>query len=213
MIECLTMSGKTNSDRKTLRRQATIAEIVTAAWDLSREKGLGNFSMRELGDAVGMRAQSLYSYFESKNEIFDAMFADGNRAFVIALDEPPREPSSGADPVEVVSELARRFFHFCTSEPVRYQLLFQRTLPDFEPSPESYAIAEQGYRVAVAPLVELGFEEDELDIATAIMAGLVAQQLSNDPTGDRWERLIERATQMLLAEVRTDSPTTSRQGS
>ena len=41
----------------------------------------------------------------------------------------------------------RLFVEFCTSDPVRYQLLFQRTIPDFEPSPESYArdrAVEQG---------------------------------------------------------------------
>ena len=35
----------------------------------------------------------------------------------------------------------RRFVDFCTADPARYQLLFQRTLPGFEPSPRSYAPA------------------------------------------------------------------------
>lgn len=34
---------------------------------------------------------------------------------------------------------ARAFFEFCTADPVRYQLLFQRTIPGFVPSPTATA--------------------------------------------------------------------------
>ena len=34
-----------SGDRRALRREQTIAEIVDAAWELSRANGLGNFSM------------------------------------------------------------------------------------------------------------------------------------------------------------------------
>ncbi|MEI6375067.1 MAG: TetR/AcrR family transcriptional regulator, partial [Actinomycetes bacterium] len=50
-------------DRRASRRAATQAEIVSAAWDLVRTQGLAGLSMRDLGDRVGMRAQSVYGYF------------------------------------------------------------------------------------------------------------------------------------------------------
>ena len=197
------MSGLAVSDRKALRRQATIDEIVAAAWELSRANGLGAFSMRELGARVGMRAQSLYSYFASKHELYDAMFADGYRAFIEWLEEP----ADAADPVERMRRMARRFFDFCVSDPVRHQLLFQRTLPDFVPSDASLALAEQAYDVGLGPLREIGIADDGLDLVTGVMAGLVAQQIANDPGGDRWERLIDRTTAMLLRELAPDVPT------
>ena len=40
----------------------------------------------------------------------------------------------------------RFFVEFCTEDPARYQLLFQRTIPGFEPSPESFAISVDGLR-------------------------------------------------------------------
>ena len=55
------MSGKPNGDRRSVRRQETKAEIISAAWDLVREKGLAGLAMRDLGDRVGMKAQSIYS--------------------------------------------------------------------------------------------------------------------------------------------------------
>ena len=65
------------NDRRAQRRQETKDEIVAAAWDLVREQGLAGLAMRDLGARVGMRAQSIYSYFESKHEIYDAMFREG----------------------------------------------------------------------------------------------------------------------------------------
>jgi AcrR family transcriptional regulator len=194
------MSGVANSNRIALRRQAASDEIVRAAWQLSREHGLGNFSMRELGDRVGMRAQSVYSYFASKTEIFDAMFADGNRALIEHLDGDDA-PDPHDDPVAAIRRGVRRFFSFCTSDPVRYQLLFQRTLPDFVPSEESYALARQAYEVGLGPLRELGVSDADLDLVTALTTGLVAQQLSNDPGGDRWERQLDRVVHILAREL------------
>jgi AcrR family transcriptional regulator len=195
-------------DRRSVRRQATIDEIVAAAWELSRERGLGTFSMRELGERVGMRAQSLYSYFASKHELYDAMFADGNRAFVAWM----RGPAGAVDPdpVEAVRESGRRFFAFCVGDPVRYQLLFQRPIPDFVPSEQSFAVAQEAYEVGVAPLRAAGLGDEGIDLATAVISGLVGQQIANDPGGDRWERLIDRATTMLLRELAPELVTTPR---
>ena len=207
------MSGTTNSPRITLRRQDTMAEIVTAAWDLSRENGLGNFSMRELGTRVGMKAQSLYSYFGSKHEIYDAMFCEGNGALIETM-EASNNGCEGGDQVEVIASMMHRFFEFCTSDPVRYQLLFQRTIPDFAPSEESFAVAQRAYGVSLAPLRRLGLTGSQLDLVTGVMAGLVAQQISNEPGGNRWELLIGQATSMLLNELVPDhnAPLQNRNG-
>ena len=179
-----------------------MAEIVDAAWELSRANGLGNFSMRELGTRVGMRAQSLYSYFTSKHEIYDAMFLDGNRALLEALAPPVATDGERAeDPASELKRAMRRFFEFCLADPVRYQLLFQRTIPEFEPSSASYGVAQEAYDAGVGSLRSLGLTQADLDLATALMVGMVSQQLSNEPEGDRWRSQLDRAMEMLLAEL------------
>ncbi len=193
------MSGKTNTDRRSARRQATIDEILAAAWALVRERGLAGLGMRELGDRVGMRAQSLYSYFASKHEIYDAMFRQGNEAFIEALAEDERRSSDADDPVAGARRLAHVFVDFSMSDPARYQLLFQRTVPDFVPSPESYAVAQTAYAMGVARLDALSIPEAGVRMANALFSGLVAQQLANDPIGDGWVGLVDDAVDMLLA--------------
>jgi hypothetical protein len=93
----------------------------------------------------------------------------------------------------------RNFVRFCTEDPVRYQLLFQRTIPGFEPSAESYAHAVEGLGIVRQQLADLGLTDQKaLDLLTAIGNGLADQQISNDPGGDRWTRLVDDAMEMLF---------------
>lgn len=194
------MSGITNSDRRSVRRQETQAEILAAAWELVREHGLAGLSLRDLGRRVGMQAQSLYSYFASKNDIYDAMFMEGYQAFVDSL--APIVEDEGDDPIAAAREAVRSFVEFCTSDPVRYQLLFQRTIPGFEPSPESWAVALEAYEQMRTGLAAIGVHDQAtLDLWTAMMTGLTDQQISNDPGGTRWIGLVDRAVDLLVRDV------------
>ena len=189
----------TTIDRRAARRAATRAEIVSAAWDLAREHGLAGLSMRDLGERVGMRAQSVYSYFSGKDEIYDAMFREGYEQFIEVNAVRAQADASALDKVRFQVD---RFFRFCTDDPVRYQLLFLRTIPGFEPSPESYAVAVDALSRIHADMAELGIEDPEAaDLATALFTGLVSQQIANDPGGDLWYRLVDRAAHMLLREI------------
>jgi len=185
-------------DRRARRHAATKGEILAAAWRLAREHGLGAWSLRDVAREVGMQAPSLYGYFASKNAMFDAMFADGYADLLARVEEAAASPASA---VEKLRASAPLFFDFCVEDPARFQLLFLRTLPGFEPSAESYALA----RVAIERLTEVlagaGMREPEhLDLWTALMTGLASQQVSNDPGGNRWRRLLEPAVEMFLAQ-------------
>lgn len=190
-------------DRRAARRLETRREIVDAAWDLVRDNGLAGLAMRDLGERVGMKAQSIYSYFESKNDIYDTMFRDAYLDFMSTMlgEEPDSEPVD----LETVLRGSHRFFDFCTSDPVRYQLLFQRTIPDFVPSEESYAVAVQALEALAGQLAAFGVTDPEaVDLWTAVLTGLTDQQISNDPGGDRWKRIVDRAVLMLLRELSPD---------
>jgi AcrR family transcriptional regulator len=185
-------------DRRAERREATTAEILEAAQVLMREHGVAGLSLRDLGQKVGMRAQSLYSYFDSKDAIYDALFADGCRQYLALRREVPRTDDPRAD----FRVVARLFFDFCLEDPARYQLLFQRTIPGFEPSPESYAPSVEGLEITRRMLADAGGDDPaDLDLFTAITTGLVDQQISNDPGGDRWYRLVDDALDMFFAHI------------
>ena len=85
---------------------------------------------------------------------------------------------------------------------MRHQLLFQRTIPGFEPSAESYAVAQEFYEIGRQRLIAAGVTDPgDLDLFTAIVSGLTHQQVANDPGGDRWVGVARRAVDMFLGEV------------
>ncbi len=196
-----------NRDRRTERRKATREEILDAAWELVRSNGLAALSLRDLAHVVGLKAPSLYSYFDSKNAIFDAMFAQGGRAY---LEQEALVESTG-DPLTDLKAGMRFFIEFCTSDPARYQLMFQRTIPGFEPSPATFAIAIEGLDRLRARLARIGLtDQRSLDLLTAIGTGITDQQISNDPGSDRWTRLVDEAMEMYFAHASETTIRTNR---
>ena len=195
----LMVLGEPIRDRRSERRAATRREIIDAAWDLARDNGLAGVSLRDLGTRVGMQAPSLYSYFPSKAAIYDAMFSEGANAFLDRL----QGVDLPQDPKRRLLSSARAFVDFCVEDPVRYQLLFQRTIPAFEPSAESYAASTAALDVGRELLANAGITGGaSLDLWTALLTGIVDQQLSNDPGGTRWTRLLPDAVEMFVAHRR-----------
>ena len=171
---------------------------MEAAWELAREEGLSGLSMRELARRAGVTTPTLYAYFDSKNAIYDAMFGQAAAEFAKHMAAPF---TCGNDrPAEHLEEGMARFVEFCTGDVARYQLLFQRVIPGFEPSPESYAHALEALANTRKRLAGIGITgEEHLDMWTALVTGLVDQQISNDPGGDRWTRLTSQFVEMFLS--------------
>jgi AcrR family transcriptional regulator len=185
-------------NRRAERHEATQAEILQAAWELARKQGVGGLSLGDVARRVGIRPPSLYWYFPSKNAIYDAMFAQANGQLLerISAREWPD------DLRELLRAAARFFVQFGTEDIARYQLMFQRSIPDFEPSPESYALALQVLEEMRERFAAAGLKDPaDLDLWTALVAGLAAQQTANQPGGDRWLRLTDEAAEMYADHV------------
>lgn len=166
---------------------------MAAAWEVAREKGLAELTLREVAARVGMRAPSLYSHFDSKHAIYDAMFAESWSSYLDIIDglQVPASPRAA------LRYITTAFFDFAVADLARHQLLNVRTIPDFTPSAESYAPAVQVFARMRERLAAIGVHDDaDIDLFTAIVSGLVNQQWANDPLGTRWARLIDRAMDM-----------------
>ena len=180
------------------RREERIAEIVAAAWELAREEGVAGISLHQLARRVGMRQPSLYSYFDSKHALYDAMFADGNRRLLARL-EALELPD---DPLAASKAHLHEFVQFSLDHPECNTLLFTRTIPGFEPSPASYAIAERVLTQSVALVHATGVTDPgDVDCIVAMVAGILDAQLSNDPDGDRWVRHLDRLVDLYVGDA------------
>lgn len=185
------VSSKAHSrtaDPRLARRQARVAEILDAAWEIAREQGLAGLALHEVARRVGLRQPSLYAYFDSKAGLYDLMYAQGYTELLQRLESAPLS----ADPRRALVEMSRLVLNFQVDQPARAQLLFLRTVPDFAPSGESYALAVRFIKHFAARLTAAGAtSQAHIDIFTALVGGIANQQMANQPGGDRWTRHLD----------------------
>jgi AcrR family transcriptional regulator len=203
MVKAPVENPTAKPDWREARRRSARDAIVTAAWALVEREGLAALSLRELAQEAGISTPTVYAYFDSKNAIYDAMFGQAAEQFATYMEAIEETDDTRFDLIAA----SRHFATYCIENPARYQLLFQRTIPDFEPSAESYAHAVAALERARLRMQSAGIEDPRhLDLWTALLAGLVDQQISNDPGGDRWLRLIDESIDMFLAHCLPESP-------
>src|SRR5690349_18917 len=170
------------------RRSHRLDQILAAAWDIAAESGLGAVSLHEVARRVGVRQPSLYGYVSSKLDLYDAMYGQAYEQLLARLDAG--EPGGTAR--EQLLRISRTILDFTVENPPRQQLMFQRTIPGFEPSPATYALAVRVVDRCVVLLSALGAgSQAQVDVYTALVGGLGAQQVANDPGGDRFVRHLE----------------------
>ncbi|MFD4638433.1 TetR/AcrR family transcriptional regulator [Lentzea sp. NPDC058436] len=197
------MSAAPNRDRQAERREATRREIVDAAWEIARRDGLAAVTLREVAAMIGMRSPSLYSHFDSKNAIYDAMFG---QAWAVYLDEMRQHELPG-EPREALLAIAEHFFAFSLADAARYQLLNQHAIPGFTPSEAAYAPSVEVVGLLQETLRGLGVTDGaDVDLFLALCGGLLDRQLANESGGDRWTRQLPRVIDMLADEVGLPGP-------
>ena len=212
-------------DRRRRRRRETIEEALDVALQVMAEQGVAGLSLGEVARRMGIRPPSLYVYFDSKNALYDAIFARGWRALdsvmqAVVLPEPgvpePGVPepghSGGADVRGYLLRHARTFVRWSVEHPAYAQLMFWRPVPGYEPSPEAYTpaerVVEQG-RAALAALRQQGAFRADADVDellrawTSVIAGVISQQLANAPResfeGGRFTTLLPQLVEMFVA--------------
>ena len=201
----------TFADRRILRRESTKEEIFTAALQLMGQEGVAGMSLSAVARSVGMQPPSLYEYFPSKNAIYDALFERGARDLRSAV----LAAGSGQQHAEAPVAALRAGAHACVawslSNPVAAQLLNWRPVPGFEPSHEAFSASRamiEDTRRLLALTVEEGWldpaaaSDEALLLFTSVIAGIVSQQLANEPSADpapgRFARLVDPAVSMWL---------------
>jgi AcrR family transcriptional regulator len=203
MVRAMTALPK--RDRLAERREATRTEIVDAAWDIARAGGLAAVTLREVAARVGMQSPSLYSHFESKNAIYDAMFGQAWSDYLAVCQETVA--SIPKPPRKALLYMVQTFVDFAVADPVRFQLMNQRMVVDFEPTPQSYEPSLQVMALFREQLARIGVSADaDADLCVAIVGGLVDAQLANDPGGERWTVQLPRAMDMFADEVGLPGP-------
>ena len=197
------------TDRRQRRRQETISEVHDVALQVMAQQGVAGLSLGEVARRMGIRPPSLYVYFDSKNALYDAIFARGWGALGAVME--PIIDSVDSDVRAYLLRNAEAFVRWSVEHPAYSQLMFWRPVPGYEPSPEAYEPAvrllERG-RTAMAALRDRGALRADADVDelarvwTIAISGIVSQQLANAPTerfeDGRFTTLLPQVVEMYL---------------
>jgi AcrR family transcriptional regulator len=188
------MTAPVRIDRRQRRRLETIEEIVDVAVEVMTEHGVGGLSLGEVARRMGMRTPSLYVYFDSKNAVYDAVFARGWRSVydttVVRHADSDAAVRRPVDLEPYLLEVARTFVRWTIENPVQAQLMMWRPVPGWEPSAEAYASAVDTLEGAMGMFVRLregGWLRDDVPLDemvqtwTVITTGVMTRQLANAP--------------------------------
>jgi AcrR family transcriptional regulator len=199
----------TAKQRRRRYRDEVIEDILTIAREMMQKDGVAALSFNEIARRLGMRPPSLYTYFDSKNAIYNELFRRGFLEFGRQIDERPDQDASLGKNLQSVM---RTYLRFAQENPDLYQLMFQRPVPDFVPSEESMAVSlslltqARSQFAAVLQSEELAIDlpfEESLDLFIALQHGLTELHLANNPelpVGEgRFGKLIPQAVDMILA--------------
>lgn len=180
-------------DRRAQRRLDTIEEIIDIAEALMAEEGVNGLTLSEVARRLGVKPPSLYKYFDSLHDIYDAVFCRGQQTNL----EIMRTAMASADPgLPSLTAALEASCRWSIAHPAITQLMFWRPVPSFEPRPESMAPSSEMVglqRQALSDAVFLGqlghgADTDEaLFFLSILISGLLGQAMANDPD-EPWGR-------------------------
>jgi AcrR family transcriptional regulator len=175
------------SDRRARRRQETVEEILDIADAVMLEEGVNGLSLAEVARRLGVQPPSLYKYFPSLMAVYDALFLRGASEHLAVMRDAMEAAPPGLAALTAGLDAAGRW---SIANRALAQLLFWRTVPSFEPSPEAFApsiemvaLNRQGLADAVAA-GELGPEADSdegIAFLSIISSGTFSQAVANEP--------------------------------
>jgi AcrR family transcriptional regulator len=195
-------------DRRHRRREQTINEILDHALVAMGEAGAAGLSMASVARRMDVKPPSLYKYFASLNDVYDALVARGH-AQNLNVVRAARDASGPGLPA--LRACGRASARWAVENPVLAQLLFWRPVPGYQPSAGAFADAlavVELLRVCLVEAVQAGELAPEadidqvLDLVSIAHFGTISQHLANDPHGGwpdgRYVRLYDLAILAVL---------------
>jgi AcrR family transcriptional regulator len=148
--------------------------IVRKAATLFREKGYKAASMRDLAEAVGVEAASLYNHIKSKSELLHELVFSVANKFVLKMDEIESENISSLEKMEKllrfhITEMIQNYEEVYVSDREWKHLS--------DPYLSNYQNQRRVYRKRIAAIIEEGIRNKEIktiDAPTVVLIFLHA---------------------------------------
>jgi AcrR family transcriptional regulator len=118
------------------RRAETVQEIKDAALQQLAEGGTGALSLRGVARSVGMTAQSLYHYFDSRDALLTTLVADAHHRLADAV-QAAAEDTRGQPPLRRRLAATGAYREWARTNRPAFLLLYGTPVPGYTPPPDS----------------------------------------------------------------------------
>jgi AcrR family transcriptional regulator len=124
------------------------------------EEGYPALSMRRVAKEAGCSTMVLYNTFGGKEGLVNELYLEGFRRLLKAIEETPQPE----DPLAYIIALCHTYRETALANPTHYAIMFERVIPDFEPSDASRLEGKQ----SMMPLIQA--------VQTCIDQGIIKSQ-------------------------------------
>jgi len=208
--------------------EAVKEKILRHALDLITEKGWEGFSMHKLAERLGIKAVTIYSYYENKDHLYIAI---RTRGFQLIFQECHKAYESEQEPMRRLEAMSRAYLNFGLSQPNIYDLMFTWRVPmyrdyigtpmedaarfEYEESQKLYFLVIQATRElaeTVAPISDEAVREQVIYFGGALH-GYIARINNNllsymhDDPADLKESILKTMFRHIKADLLQDRST------
>jgi len=178
--------------------------LLKAASNLLAHEGPGALTVRRIANDAGMSTMNVYSRFGSKDGVVDHLFIEG---FELLAAEMNHVPTTDQPLVDLVG-CRDAYRRFARGHSTHYSVMFERAVPDFQPSPAATTVGLHTLAI-LARRLERAMDTGDLarsdpDTAAAVMwstcHGVVSLELKGiEPGHIDWSDVYVRATDAVIA--------------
>jgi AcrR family transcriptional regulator len=159
------------------------SRILAAALQILDDTGERALTVRGMATAAGIAPMGIYSRFDGKSGVIDALWKEGfdRLATELALAVP------SDDPLADMKACALRYRAFAKTNPAHYRLMFIRGHSDYVPTPEAAAASGRCFEILISRIeraqqAHVMPADPAIDLAQSFWAavhGFVSLELSN----------------------------------
>ena len=111
--------------------------LLKAASDLLATEGPGALTVRRIANAAGVSTMNVYSRFGGKDGVVERLYIEG---FTLLADGM-RSVVSTDDPIADLNACGLSYRQFAIGNPTVYSVMFDRPVPDYQPTIEAQLVA------------------------------------------------------------------------
>ena len=141
-------------------------EIIDAAYDILKEKGINKFTVKDVSDRIGIGRGTLYEYIKTKTDIIYIVLEDGLIKSIRALQEQTRQIM---DPLLKLKIAIHEFLGITADNYILLWALVQETTPISKPQFKRIFKLVDDYNNIFKRILEEGNKEGIFDVTDSYL--------------------------------------------